>query len=244
MRKLSLIIPCYNEERFIDQVIDKVEAVTLPPGWQKEIIIVDDCSTDGTRERLSKYQDKYLVVLRDKNGGKGSAVKTGLLKVSGDFVLIQDADLEYDPNDYRTLISALNEKRTTVFGSRLLKQNKCFNFIYLYGNRTMAMIFNILFGSHFTDITTCYKLFPRGAIPQLLNWKEDSFVYDAIYLTYELHKFSQNIAEVPISYSPRSRSEGKKVNWRNGAKALIAMIKIKLGKDLAHDIAVAQSSRI
>jgi len=230
MLKLSIIIPCFNEEKTIEEILARVEAAFLPDGWQREIIIVDDFSIDGTRDKIKKYSDKYTIVLRDKNGGKGAALKSGLEKVSGDFILIQDADLEYDPNDYQRLIGALDEKHQVVFGSRLRQENDYFSLIYLYGSETLTKVFNLFFGSQFTDITTCYKLFPRGVIPALLSWPENDFVFDAVHLTYELNKWNGEVIEVPINYSPRSREEGKKVNWRHGLRALLAMSEIKTGK--------------
>lgn len=230
MQKLSIIIPCFNEEKTIDEIVRRVEAATLPAGWGKEIILVDDFSTDGTRNKISKYSKEHTIVLREKNGGKGAAVKSGLEKATGDFVLIQDADLEYNPDDYEELIGALNEKYSIVFGSRLRQENDYFSLVYLYGSELLTHVFNLFFGSKFTDITTCYKLFPRAVIPKLLSWKEDDFVFDAVCLTYELNKFDPNIAEVPIRYSPRRREEGKKVNWRHGLKSLLLMMEIRAGK--------------
>lgn len=230
MLKLSVVIPCFNEEKTIDEIISRVEAASLPVGWQKEIVLVDDFSTDGTRSKISKYSRKHVIVLRKENGGKGAAVKSGLEKSTGDYVLIQDADLEYNPDDYQRLIGALNERCSIVFGSRLRQKNDYFNLVYLYGSEILTHIFNLFFGSKFTDITTCYKLFPRTVIPALLNWKEDDFVFDAVCLTYELNKFDPNIVEVPIRYSPRGREEGKKVNWRHGLRSLILMIEIRVGE--------------
>lgn len=230
MSKLSIIIPCFNEENTIDQIIPLVEEAYLPAGWQREIIIVDDFSTDETRNKINKYSLKHTVILRTENGGKGAALKSGLEKATGDFVLIQDADLEYDPNDYQRLIGALDEKHSIVFGSRLRQENDYFSLVYLYGSEALTKVFNLFFGSQFTDITTCYKLFPREVIPALLSWPENDFVFDAVHLTYELNKGNREVVEVPISYHPRSREEGKKVNWRHGLRALLAMSEIKTGK--------------
>ena len=230
MTKLSIIIPCFNEERTIEEIVSRVERAPLPSGWEKEIVLVDDFSTDGTRGKIEKYFPKHIIILRRENGGKGAAVKNGLERATGDFIIIQDADLEYEPNDYQSIISSLDAKHPIVFGSRLRQKNKIFSLIYFYGSKTLTKIFNILFGSKFTDITSCYKLFPREVIPALLSWPENGFVFDAVYLTYELNKFSKDIIEVPINYLPRSRVEGKKVNWRHGVKALVAMVEIRTGK--------------
>lgn len=228
--KLSVIIPCFNEEKTIDEIVRRVEAAALPAGWEKEVILVDDFSTDETRNKISEYSQKHIVVLREKNGGKGAAVKSGLEKVTGDFVLIQDADLEYNPDDYQKLVGALNEKCSIVFGSRLRQENDYFSLVYLYGSEVLTHVFNLFFRSKFTDITTCYKLFPREVIPLLLLWPENDFVFDAVCLTYELNKFNPNIVEIPIRYSPRGREEGKKVNWRHGLKSLLLMMEIRAGK--------------
>lgn len=230
MTKLSIIIPCFNEEKTIDEIVGRVEASTLPAGWQKEVVLVDDFSTDGTRNKISKFTQKHIIILREKNGGKGAAVKSGLEKATGDFILIQDADLEYNPDDYERLIGALSEKCSVVFGSRLRQENDYFSLVYLYGSEALTHVFNLFFGSKFTDITTCYKLFPREVIPPLLLWPENDFVFDAVCLTYELNKFNPNIIEVPIRYSPRGREAGKKVNWRHGLKSLLLMAEIRAGK--------------
>lgn len=227
---LSIIIPCYNEAHTIDTIIGLVEGAILPSGWRKEIIIVDDGSSDGTREHVLKYSNRHKVIVRE-NGGKGAAVKTGLRAVTGEFVLIQDADMEYDPSDYQILVSAIQNERSVVFGSRLLRKNDYFNIVYLYGSKALTVLFNIVFGSRFTDITTCYKLFPRSVIGNLLQWKEDGFVFDAIYLTYELHRFNNQSVEVPIHYYPRGVAEGKKVHWRDGVWALFAMLRVLLTKN-------------
>lgn len=233
--KLSVIIPVFNEIRSIDEILRRVEAAVLPPQWQKEIIIVDDQSTDGTREKILSYTDGHRVILRDHNGGKGAALKTGLRETSGDFILIQDADLEYDPNDYHALLSALSREHSVIFGSRLRKnsvlKNEYYSLTYLYGSKLLTATFNLFFGSKINDMTTCYKLFPRTVIDRLLAWPEDDFVFDAVCLTYELQAFSSaGIIEVPIRYSPRSREDGKKVSWRHGVKCLVKMVRIFLTK--------------
>ncbi|MHB1118322.1 MAG: glycosyltransferase family 2 protein, partial [Minisyncoccota bacterium] len=227
MPKLSVVIPCFNEEKTIDEIVSRVEVSQLPNGWKKEIVLVDDFSIDGTRNKIVKYSPEHVVVLRKKNGGKGAAVKSGLEKATGDYILIQDADLEYNPDDYERLIGALSEKTPIVFGSRLRQENDYFNLVYLYGSKMLTHVFNLFFGCKFTDITTCYKLFPRQVVGNLLLWKENDFVFDAVCLTYELNKFNPNIVEVPIRYSPRGREEGKKVNWRHGVKSLMLMMEIR-----------------
>ena len=221
--KLSIIIPCYNETEFVVESIRRAENAVLPEGWTKELILVDDCSTDGTRKKVLRYSDRHTVILHEKNRGKGGALKTGFRKAKGDYITIQDADLEYDPNDYSKMISMLSEDHPVVFGSRVLGKNDRYSFTYFYGSRILTMIFNLLFGAKITDMTTCYKLFPRVVIGRLLQRRDDGFVFDAVYLTYDLLDFSRDIVEVPIRYFPRGREEGKKINWKHGVACLAKM---------------------
>ena len=232
MPKLSIIIPCYNEEKTIEEVLERVKLAPLPEGWSKEIIIVDDCSTDRTREIIKKYQNELRVVFKEKNQGKGSALKEGFKIVSGDYILIQDADLEYDPRDYLKLLEPIIEnKADIVFGSRVLnKNNVSFSQVYFYGGLLISKIFNLLFGTKLTDIATCYKLFPRSLAPKLIYLSSNDFVFDVIELTHQL-VLNGRIVEVPISYKARSRKEGKKINWRHGVKCLFSMLKIKFNLD-------------
>lgn len=216
MHKLSIIIPCFNEAKTIDEIIRRVEAAPLPSGWTKELVLVDDCSTDGTREKLRAYEGRHALVFREINGGKGAAVKSGLAKATGDYLLIQDADLEYDPNEYQLLIGALTGPRSVVFGSRMLGTNSFFSASHRYGCKGLTFLFNRIFGSAYTDINTCYKLFPKEAVPALLRSTSSNFVFDAVDLTYELYRIDPNSVEVPVSYRPRTRAEGKKIRAREG----------------------------
>jgi dolichol-phosphate mannosyltransferase len=224
MPTLSILIPCYNEENTIDTVIERVEQAPLPDGWEREVIIVDDGSTDRSPELLAKYATRHRVIIRAANGGKGAALKTGLEAVTGDFVIIQDADLEYQPEEYSKLLT-LSTSKTSVFGSRVLQKNPLYSPLYFYGSRALTELFNLLFRSSLTDITTCYKLFPGEAIPALIAHAENGFVYDAVYLTHTLHRFGP-ITEVAISYAPRTRTEGKKIHWSLGFKVVGSMVKL------------------
>lgn len=228
MRKLSIIIPVYNERNTITTIIRAVEQSPLP-GIEKEIIVVDDCSVDGTRTVLKEFENRHRIVYHAHNQGKGGAIKTGFQHVTGDYVLIQDADLEYDPNDYATLMQPILEKRSSVvFGSRTLQKNNVpFSAVYFYGGLFVSKIFNNLFGSKLSDIATCYKVFPARFIPHFGNFQKNDFVFDVVNITYVLHK-NADIVEVPIHYHARTRKFGKKLNWRHGVRCVLEMFRIKL----------------
>ncbi|MDP3727232.1 MAG: glycosyltransferase [bacterium] len=233
MRTLSIVIPVYNEAASIRQVLRTVGLADTGP-FAKEIIIVDDGSTDGTREVLRSLEgdSRYRITYHDRNNGKGAALKTGFALATGEYVLIQDADLEYDPADYPALLApVLTDRADIVFGSRNLGSNNVpFSAVYFYGGRITTLVFNVLFKTAFTDIHTCYKLFPARLIPEILRLPGDDFVFDAIELTKALFSGGR-IEEVPIRYRARGRQEGKKLNWRHGVRCLLAMLKIRLGLD-------------
>jgi dolichol-phosphate mannosyltransferase len=226
--KLSIVIPCYNEEKYINHVIKRVKEVKLPDSVNREIIIVNDGSTDKTKQLLDSYAD-IIVIHKVKNEGKGSAVKLGLQSVKGDYVIIQDADLEYDPNDYTKMLQPiLDGKANVVFGSRNLKlDNHPYSRMFYYGGALMSRLFNILFGTSFTDIFSCYKMFPAHAINHIIALPSDDFAFDGIELTYSLVQLGR-IKEVPISYIGRSKEEGKKIGILDGLWFLLAMFRIKL----------------
>jgi len=231
MPKLSIIIPCFNEKQTIAKVLLNVKKVKLPRGWNKEVIVVDDFSTDGTRDDLRGYSNIKLI-LREKNGGKGAALKDGFKTANGDYILIQDADLEYDPKDYiRLLKPILKGESEIVFGSRILKKNNVpFSKSYFYGGLLISKIFNLLFGTKLSDVATCYKLFPRYLVPRLIYLPSNDFVFDVIELTHQLI-VSDKVIEVPINYKPRSKKEGKKINWRHGIRCLFAILRLRLSLD-------------
>ncbi len=235
--RLTVIIPCYLEAETIESVTQHVVRSALPEGWSKEIIIVDDGSDSETIAALARVEAAHgsdvQVVYRGKNGGKGAAVKDGLRKASGDYVLIQDADSEYDPSEYMKLVLPVHEGTgETVFGSRSLGRNNVpFNKIYFYGGLLVTRVYNILFAARLTDIASCYKVFSARHIPQLLRSSHDDFVFDAVDLTHVLVQ-SGAIVEVPISYTARSKETGKKLNWRHGIDIVIALFLTRVGVPL------------
>jgi glycosyltransferase involved in cell wall biosynthesis len=234
---LSVIIPCFNEANTIREIFARVKAAKLPPSWQKEIIIVDDGSQEATKDTLRALlleNPEVKVIFKEKNGGKGSAVKAGIAKATGEYLLIQDADLEYDPNDYaRLLVPILEGKTTVVFGSRTRGDNVVpFSQTYFYGGLLITWFFNLAFGTHLTDVATCYKIFPRSSVPELLRLPNDDFVYDVIELSHVLARHTE-IVEVPISYDSRTRKEGKKINWHHGVRCGLAICWLRVGFDLS-----------
>jgi dolichol-phosphate mannosyltransferase len=229
--KISIIIPCHNEEKTIKKLLNKVLEVQLPENWKKEIIVVDDGSNDNTKNILKKYKDKVKIIFKNKNEGKGAALKEGLKHATGDYILIQDADLEYDPNDYIKLIEPINRNEAQiVIGIRKFKK---FNLFY-FGGKLLTKIFNFFIGSNFSDNATCYKLFPRKLVPQILKYKENDFSFDNVCLSYELFKSGLKIKEVEINYNPRK--EGKKIKIKDGFIVLFKILdiysKTKRGENL------------
>lgn len=239
--KLSIVIPCYNESATIASVLEKVVIASLPNGWTRELIVVDDGSRDGTADAVESARaslvDRGLtsataitLYRQPKNGGKGSAIKAGFSRATGDFILIQDADAEYDPNDYTALLQPIVDGRAQiVFGSRILQKNNVpFSSVYFYGGLLVAHVFNFFFRTRLSDITTCYKVFPQRLVPTIVCWPSNDFVFDAVELTYALAS-SGSIVEVPIHYHARTKQEGKKLNWRHGLRSVMMIIKIAFG---------------
>ena len=224
---LSVIIPVYNEQSTISEVIEKVSAVVLP--IEKEIIVVDDGSTDGTGEILELRQNQITeTYITPINVGKGAAVRIGLKLVKGDIILIQDADLELDPNEYRQLLEPiLTGKSSAVFGSRFLKKNPVPRFRKMV-NYLLTLLTNILYGTNLTDMATAYKVFTKE-IAENLKLKANRFEIDA-EITAQLAKLKIKIIEIPISYQPRTRSEGKKINWKDGVRHVITLLKYRFLK--------------
>ena len=227
MQSVDIIIPVYNEEDTIENVIDVVDNVDFC-GLKKNIIIVDDCSTDSTRSILKKYEDKFKVIYKDKNGGKGSAVSIGFKNAMSDIVVIQDADLEYDPNDYEELIRLIiKDKADVVYGSRLTgaKPSRSFMFTHWLGNKVLTLTTNILYGATLSDMETCYKAFNTKFL-QGIEIKSDRFDFEP-EITAKVLKRHARLYELPISYYGREYSEGKKITWIDGFHAIWALLKFR-----------------
>lgn len=224
---LSIIIPVFNEAKTIEEIIKRV-IVAPVLDYQKEIIVVDDGSNDGTEKILKSLKERYnfLFLQHPKNLGKGAAIRTGLKKVTGDFVLIQDADLEYDPYDYQKLLDALDANSPIVYGSRYLGQGKRGYFFYYLGGWFLTLFFNLLFGSRLTDINTGYKIF-RTDIIKNVNLESNGFEF-CEEVTAKILKSGYSIKEIPIHYYPRKFSQGKKIRFWDGLIVLLAIIKYRI----------------
>jgi len=226
--KLSIIIPAFNEERTIEELIKKVDAVLLANNIEKEIIVVDDGSADNTLNILENLKNKHKFVLakHQKNQGKGAAIRTGILKATGDFVIIQDADLEYNPNDYnKLLVPFFENKAEAVYGSRILSNAKRGKLAFYLGGRLVTLATNIIYGLQLTDEPTCYKVFKRDLLNSL-GLECDGFEF-CPEVTAKIARKGIKIYEVPISYNARNKSEGKKIKWQDGLIALWTLIKYK-----------------
>lgn len=229
MKKLSVIIPIYNEKNTLRKIISRVEK--SPVDLEKEIILVDDFSTDGTRDALKEYEDRYRVIYHDKNKGKGAALRTGFKKATGGIIIIQDADLEYDPNEYPNLIGPILDGRAdVVYGSRLLthRPHRVLFFWHYQGNRVLTFLSNLLTNLTLTDMETCYKAFTKEVLDKILpKLKSDRFGIEP-ELTAKFARNKFRIYEVGISYSGRTYEEGKKINWQDGIAAIWHIIRFNL----------------
>lgn len=226
--KLSIIIPVYNEVRVIDEVIKKVKDARLPAGVIKEIVIIDDGSTDGTYNRLKKYGADSMIKIyyNSKNCGKTAAVKAGIIKSEGDMILIQDADLEYSPTDYPALIEPIiNNKSSVVYGSRFKGKIEKMAFRNRIANIISNITLNILFGTKISDVNTCYKVFKREIFNELKIESKD-FTFDT-EITSKLLKAGYKIYEVPIKYAARSKKDGKKMSWLSALQVYWGIIKFR-----------------
>ena len=216
--KLSVVIPVYNEKKTLSELICRVEAVKL----EKEIIIVDDASTDGTRDLLKKYeeQERFKVIYQSKNAGKGSALRAGFDKAEGEIIIVQDADLEYDPKEYPILIEPILDGRAdVVYGSRFQGgTHRVFFFWHYVGNKVLTTLSNMCTNLCLTDMETRYKVFRRTVLDSFIL-KCDRFGFEPEF-TSKVARHAFRIYEVPISYSGRGYEEGKKIDWKDGVAAL------------------------
>ena len=226
---LSVIIPCYNEINTIEEVINKVKNTSIK---SKQIIIIDDFSTDGTREFLNSLKDESIkVVLQNRNQGKGAAIAKGINFATGDISIIQDADLEYDPNEYEKLIKPiLSNKADVVFGSRFqgAEPHRVVYFWHRVGNGLLTLLSNIMTDINLTDMETCYKAF-RTEIIKSINIREKRFGFEP-EITAKVAKMKCRIYEVGISYFGRTYEEGKKIGWKDGVRAIWCILKYNLWK--------------
>jgi glycosyltransferase involved in cell wall biosynthesis len=221
--KISVIIPVYNEVQTIKEIVVRVQEVEL----EKEIIIVDDYSTDGTREHLreiNQANENVKVLYHDHNQGKGAALRTGFQAITGDIVIIQDADLEYDPREYPLLLAPIVDGRAdVVYGSRFLAgPHRVLFFWHYVGNKFLTLFSNMLTNLNLTDIETCYKVFKREVLAEI-KLKSNRFGFEPEF-TAKIAKKGFRIYETPISYSGRTYAEGKKIGWQDGVKAVFAIL--------------------
>ena len=225
-RMLTVIVPVFNERNTVVEVLRRIRAVQLPIAL--EIIVVDDGSTDGTGKILSALEDSTVRIIRhSENKGKGAAIRSGLEKASGDLVLIQDADLEYDPDDWpRLLDPVLKGKAQVVYGSRFTGERKNMRLSSWLGNRSLALATDLLFGTTLSDIETCSKLFERRVLDDV-TLESDRFEFEP-EITAKLLRRGVRIYEVPISYAAREVSEGQKFDWHDGIRALTTLLRYRL----------------
>jgi len=224
-RKLSVIVPVFNERNTVAEVVRRMRAVELPV--EREIIVVDDGSDDGTQSVLSQLGDSTVrVVLHPQNRGKGAAIRTGLASVTGDLVIIQDADLEYDPEDWPQLLRpVLRGKAQVVYGSRFTGERRNMLFLHWLGNRFLSLVTNVLYNTTLSDMETGYKLFDRRVLTGI-ELRANRFDFEP-EITAKVLRRGIRIYEVPISYAGREPSEGKKITWRDGFSALWTLVKYR-----------------
>jgi len=221
---VSVVMPAYNERPTIEEIVRRVMAVPL----RMELIVVDDGSTDGTREILGTLQRElgFVLVLQPVNGGKGSALRSGFTRVTGDIVIIQDADLEYSPEEYPSLIELICAGRAdVVYGSRFLGRHRVFLFTHYLGNKLLTLMTNVLYNTILSDMETCFKVM-RVDVVRSFNLESNGFGIEP-EITAKIFKRGYRVYEIPITYDGRSYSEGKKITWRDGLVALWVLVKYR-----------------
>lgn len=220
--KISIIIPVFNEEKTVAEIIRQIQEVK---GLEKEIIVVDDCSSDDTIKVIKDIKD-ITIIKHQKNQGKGAAIRTGISKASGDYILVQDADLEYDPQDILSMIKPITQRKAeVVYGSRFTGPRRNMFFWHWVGNQFLTLVTNILYNTTLSDMETCYKLIPSKLIKSLdLRAKRFEFEPE---VTAKILKRGIRIWEVPISYAGREYREGKKITWKDAIPALWTLLKYR-----------------
>lgn len=234
--KLSIVIPAYNEAKTIHLILDKVRTLKLVNDIEKEVIVVNDCSTDDTNTEIEKYINQYAFPIsyhsHSVNQGKGAALRTGIQRATGDFIIIQDADLEYDPNEYNImLMPIINGHADVVYGSRFTsgRAHRILFFWHTIGNKFLTFLSNMLNNLNLTDMETCYKLF-RSDIVKGIKLEENRFGFEP-EITAKIARIKNiRIYEVGISYYGRTYAEGKKINWKDGFRAIYCILKYGLFK--------------
>lgn len=226
--KLSIVIPVYNEINTLEEIIKKVLNVKLK-NVEKEIVIVDDASSDGSVALIKRLEEKHKeikTVFHEKNQGKGASLKDGFKKTTGDYVIVQDADLEYNPKDYTKLLRALKEKEVdVVYGSRFSENYEDISNLHYFGNKILTILTNILYGVLLTDMETCYKLIP-GDFVRKIEINSNRFDFEP-EITAKILKTGMRIKEVPITYKGRAFNEGKKITWKDGIAAVWTILKYR-----------------